>query len=125
MKRPPNRDELTMTSEAIARDWVIRIERRESDRSGLPLSDARKVAARKAGIAPGTLENLRKGRVKRVAVSVFERLRTAVIRDLQNEIVRCTHELEMARQCGLDPRSSDVAALEAAICAAERLIGGK
>lgn len=91
--------------------------------TGQPLTAVRRVLARKLAVAPGTLENLRNGRAKRVTTYVFERLRAAVIRDLQQEIARCTHELEIARQAGLDPRSSDMAALETAVQKANELMG--
>ena len=123
MKHHKIRDEMTMASEAIARTWALSIEDRERYRTGLSLPDARKAVARRIGVAPGTLENLRKGRVKRVALHVYQRLRAAVIRELQSEISRCTHELEMARQIGTDPRSADMAALETAMARAKELMG--
>lgn len=120
MNRPTARDELTYV-ETFARDWARQIEDREAGSSGVPVSTARKSIARRIGIAPGTLENLRKGRVKRVTASVYERLHTAVIRELQREIERCTHEIQIARQAGLDPRGADFSALEAAMAKARKM----
>jgi len=122
MNRPSARDELTY-AETMARDWARRIEDRESARSGHSVATARKAVARKIGVAPGTLENLRKGRVKRITAFVYERLRAAVIRELEQEIKRAGHELEVARQCGLDPRSADMAALETAMAQVKELMG--
>lgn len=80
-----------------AQEWARSLEDRERARSSLPLQGARKIVARHLGVSPGTLENLRRGRIKDVRAGLLERLRTAVVRELETEIGRLNHELEMAR----------------------------
>lgn len=112
----------TVAFENTAREWARALETREAGRSGIPVRMARKTIARKIGVAPGTLENLANGRMKRLSAWCFERLRGAVVAELQQEIGRCQHELEIARQCGLDPRSAEISALANAVITAKTLI---
>ena len=97
-----------MTSAAYldrARVWTRALEDGEASRSGTKVSEARLVIARQTSIAPGTLENIRKGRLKTIAVDVYDRLRASVIRKLESELQHVQHELQVARQTGVDPRS--------------------
>lgn len=81
----------------------------------LPL--ARKKIAVGLGVAPGTLENVRRGRVKenRGFKGLCADLRAFVARELEAEIGRLRHELEMVSQ---SPGDVDPTAL----CAAESLV---
>lgn len=107
-----------------ARAWGRALEDREAVRSSVPIADARKRVARRTGISPGTLENLRNGRLKAIGAHVFERIREAVVADLNAEMARLEHELAMARTSGLDARDDDFAAAAAALEKARALIGG-
>lgn len=92
-----------------AKNWTRTLEDHEALRSGVKVKEARTIVARKVGIAPGTLENLRNGRVKAIAAHIYDRLRAAVIGDLETELRRLTHELQILRQTGVDPRDSEMA----------------
>lgn len=105
--------------------WVESLEKREAARSGQPVREARVRLANRIGVMPGTLENIRRKRVKEARVGVFEKVRRAFIRSLEDEIAALTHELQMARQCGVDPREDEVARIEAAIAQALTLIADK
>ena len=113
----------TATFDAVARNWARDLEDRERIRSGVPLPVARKSVARRVGIPAGTLETLRNGRRKGLSAWLFARLQSAVIAEMNREISRCAHELEIARQAGLDPRSDEMAALEAAVSRAKVMLG--
>lgn len=119
---PRNTQMQTTTLDCKARDWARALEEREAVRAG-SIPEARRSLARRLGLAIGTFDGIRRQRTKSISLAVFERLRAAVIRDLQNEIARCSHELEIARQAGLDPRLSDMAALETAVQKANELMG--
>lgn len=108
--------------EETARNWAAELESRESKRSGVSIRDARKIVARRMSVAPGTLENIRNRRTKGVRAGVFERIRAAFMRELEAEMMRLRHELEMARQCGLDARESEVCAAETELAALHALI---
>lgn len=104
---------LNMSSSAAAtvddaRRWAKFLEDREAARTGLPVQDARPAVARRVGAAPGTLQNLRKNRLKSIAAHVYGGLRAWVIRELEAEKAALEHELQILRQQGLDPREVQV-----------------
>lgn len=89
--------------ETMARDWVGELERRECERSGRNLPDARRELARKLSMAPGTLENIRRGRMKGLRVWVFEALRNAYLRELDRQEAALRHEREITVAMGISP----------------------
>jgi transposase-like protein len=95
---------------------AARIEKIERDR-GLSAADARSAAARRAGVSPGTLEKLSKGRLKAVAMHVYARLRAALVSALDEEKKRLEHELAIARHA---PLGADLAALRQAEAALQQ-----
>lgn len=105
-----------------AQKWARRLEDGETRRSGAPLPAAREAVARRLGVTPGTLENLRNGRIKQVAAFVFERLRAVVETEIAAEINALEHELQVARATGLDPRSVEMAEVETALAKAREIL---
>jgi ribosomal protein S14 len=83
---------------------------------------AQRALARRLGISRYTLRNLASGGLKRVCVDLYARLKAEQIRRLSASLVRASHELEMARAIGLDPRSPEFRALEAAAQAARKVM---
>ena len=105
--------------EAMAREWTVDAVRRESARvqqHGSP-KVWRRVAVR-LGLASGTVEGIARGRTKDLTLTVFERVRSGVIRELEAEIARLHAQLATARAAGLDHRSAAVSRAEAAVAAA-------
>lgn len=84
---------------------------------------ARRNVARALGVAPGTIENLQRGRLKRVAGWLRDALRARVIRELEAELVRLNHELAVLKQTGVDPRSDADTAVRADISAVLEVLG--
>lgn len=124
MRIPP--EGTTMNSAAYverAQDWARALEDREAARSGVRLSDAREAVARRVVIPAGTLENLRKGRLKAIAVHIYDRLRAGLIRELEAEVRRLEHELQILRATGADPRRDEIAAVVASLARAREAIG--
>ena len=107
---------------ARAKTWGRSLEEREMRRAGVDQDLAREAVARRVGCAPGTLENLRNGRLKTIASHVYAGLRAAVISEMEAEIARLSHEVHLARQAGLDAHDVDFAATEAALERARALI---
>ena len=106
-----------------ARGWSRYLEDLEARRTGSTVDAVRPAIARRLGVSPGSLEGLRKGRVKLVAAHLFDRLRAAVIRELQHEIRGLEHELSTLRTGGTrldDPEIQEVVALLSAAKAALR-----
>jgi hypothetical protein len=98
--------------------WTRRLVRLEADRSSVPLPVARKAVARRAGIPPGAVEHIERGRAKRVGRRVYEALRGLVLRELEREITALEYELAKARQCGVDAREEQICAVDTHIARA-------
>ena len=86
-----------------ATGWARLLEDREAARSGRSVRAARKAVSRRLAMPEGTLENLRKNRLKAIAAHWYDRLRTGVIAELEAELRHVQEELTIARQTGMDP----------------------
>lgn len=106
------------------RRWARRLEEREATRSSTPLPIARTAVARRVGVAAGTLESIRRGRLKGVRTWIADRIKMAFVRELEAEIAALSHELDLLRQGGVDPRSDQIGEVEAHLAAARRLLRG-
>jgi len=104
----------------LARD----LERRERSRAG-SVDAARTALARRAGVSPSTWRNLALGRLKRLDAFVRDRLQAMLVRELEAEIARLTHELEIARQGGDHLASQHVSEIEAHLAAARTILRGE
>lgn len=86
---------------------------------------ARQSLAHKLRVGVGTVENLVRGRVKRVDAAIRDRLQALLVRELETEIARLTHELEIARQSGAHLASHQICEVETHLARArEALTGG-
>jgi len=115
-----SKDTSSMTTAAYderARGWVTRLERAEKARTGCDLDEARETVASRLGVLPGSLENLRRGRTKGIRGWIYERLRAAMIVQLQHEIAAQKHELEMLIQGGSRPDSGEIQEVLAGLAA--------
>lgn len=118
-KRPYSEADLSPESIAQqARDWAVELE----ERTGLKLPDARETVARRLGIAPGTLERLRKRRLKNPGAYLYWKLKAAIINELQAEAIRLAHEAHILAATGVDPRSDEAAAVVASLSAVHRAL---
>lgn len=95
---------------------------REQDRSGTDREAATCAVARRARLSVGTVGNVIRRRVKDVAASVRDRLVSAAIADITNEITRLEHDRQMLVQMGACPRSDDMDALDGALATARAAI---
>lgn len=121
--------EVTIMTAAVytdrARAWTRLLERAVAEKHGVAERDARTFVARKTGIAPGTLENIRNGRIKAIAVHVFDALRGAVEGELTREIARLEHELQMLRQSNADYRDDQISEVQAYLAKDRQSLEGK
>lgn len=99
-----------------------RYEDREASRRGLNLLDVRPIIARALGVSTGTLENLKRKRLKR-ADYLKDMISSAFIRSLEAEIARINHEIELLRQGGAQPDSAEILEAETLLKRARELIG--
>lgn len=107
-----------------ARALARNLEQRERGRVG-GIEAARASLARQAGIAPSTWRNLTLGRLKRLDAWLRDRLQGMLVRELEAEIARLSHELEAARQCGDHLASQHVSEIEAHLSAARSILNGE
>lgn len=82
------------------RSCVQEVVRRQAVRSG-SVPNARKALAHRHKLAPGTWERAANGTHKRTDLALVR----AVIAELQGELVRLEHDLQMLRQMGAEPAS--------------------
>lgn len=103
--------------------WARELEDREIARSGVPRPDARKAVARRVGMAPTTLENLWRGRLKGLRTWAAEKLAAAFVRELENEIARLSSLLVVARVRAAGAAADHIGEAEAALAAARDALG--
>jgi hypothetical protein len=108
-----SRNEDEMSADTMTRHWVEKLEKTEAARTGVPVVVARRAVARRLGVAPGTIENLRRGRTKGVRAWIAERVANAVIREIEAELRGLNHELQCARQCGARAGESQIHEIQA------------
>jgi hypothetical protein len=85
---------------------------------------AREHVARVVGVAPGTIENLDRGRLKRSPGGwLRDALKARVLRGLEGELLRLRHEQHCLLQTGADPRSGEMAEVEAGIASVLSALG--
>jgi hypothetical protein len=104
-----------------ARRLVRQLEDREAARVG-QAGLARVRVAHRLGVSPGSLERLRRGRLKTVGARVRDRLKAAVVKELQDEIHKLEHELEMVRLRGRPIAADEMAQAQKLLDQAKRLI---
>lgn len=125
-KRPVEHERMSALAYSNDTREIARLlEDREAERVGtLPI--ARRTLARRIGCAPGTLETLRKGRLKRIERWLHDKMEALLIGEIEAEIRRLTLELEAYRRTRGDAAgASEMARLVAAIENAKRLIAGE
>lgn len=108
-----------MTAAALAKS----LERRERMRVS-SIEQARQRVADKLRVGVGTFENIVRGRVKRIDAAVRDRLQALLVRELEGEIARLTHELQVARQGGYHPCSEQICEIETHLEKARALLNG-
>lgn len=107
---------------STAHRFTSAIEQAEARRLGLSEVKARPSVARRIGASPGTLENIRRLRIKSIPSWLMARIRTEFVAVLQAEITRLEHEICIARQIGTDHHDDVLAAAETQVASAKSLL---
>jgi hypothetical protein len=81
--------------------------------------------AKRLRASPGTLENLRRLRLKTVPSWLMDRLRAELVAVLSNEVRKLEHEIHIHRQIGSRHSDDDLRAAEAQIAAAKKILGSE
>lgn len=105
-------------AQCLARILVEQEARRRGSKS-----NAHAYVARTVGASPGTIENLLRGRLKRISGWLRDALRGRVVRELEAEVVRLQHEIAVLKQAGVDPRSNEMSAARADLSAVLAALG--
>jgi len=100
------------------------LERIERGRTGT-LDLARPRIADKLGVTTGTLETLRRGRLKNIGGWLRDRIASLLMREIGAEITRLRNELDLAFQSGSDPRWHNLAQIKADLAALEALMASR
>lgn len=112
-----SRDVLSMSVAA----FVERLERMERER-GVDRPTARQIIARKIGVAPGTIENIARGRKKSVTGWVEAKIKEVVAYAIQQEMRALEAELALVRASGIELHDDEVAAVDAALAQARAIV---
>jgi hypothetical protein len=115
---------MTVATIEQAREVARSLERRERGRAG-NLDAARASLARRVGVSPSTWRNLALGRLKRLDAWLRDSLQHLLIRELELEIARLEHELEIARRSGAHLASHDVSEIETHLARARAILEPK
>jgi hypothetical protein len=114
---------MTVATMEQAREIARELERRERVR-GTSAEGARSALARRIGVSASTWRNLTLGRLKRLDAWLRDRLQGLLVRELEAEIARLTHELETARRCGHHLASQHISEIETHLAAARSILSG-
>lgn len=108
------------SASVIASSLVQREETRSRSRM-----NAYYAVAGKLGMSASWVRRLVSGGIKKIDADLKQRLDDLLIRELEAEIARLTHDLEMARQGGAHPASRHVGEIESLLAQARALMEGK
>ena len=112
-------DGVTMMAASVARRLIAE----ERLVRGVKRPEARAIIAREAGLAPGSLENLERGRLKYVD-RIAPSLHALLVRKIKQRISSLQHELFLAEQAGR-VAPVDLERAEAALDEAQKALGAR
>lgn len=115
---------MSLATDADAKRWAQSMQDQERVRSGASIPQARRIIARRIGIAPGTLENLDRGRGKGLRGWIRDQIRAAFCREIEAEIARLSHVLAVARLSDSGASPAAIREAETSIANARSLIEG-
>ncbi len=116
---------ITDTNAPTAIAMAQKLYRKELERHPNDAEGARLALGEKLRAGTGTVRNLIRGRVKRLDETIRDRLRALVMREMESEIARLTHELEMLKQCGHHLASHEICEVETLLLRAKAIMRGE
>lgn len=122
--RPKGMEKMSIaeTIETRTRDWLAFAEASEARLLGVRRGEARTLLAARMQEAPGTLENLFRGRLKGVPAALYEKGRREYIRALEREIGKLENELVIARAGHSDADLIDAGEIETHLSALRAIV---
>ncbi|MCO5092643.1 hypothetical protein [Bosea sp. (in: a-proteobacteria)] len=113
-----SQSELSEMGLAVVAQFSKRLVARDQDRLGGCAETATARVARRLRAAPGTFTNIIRQRVKKVSADLRDRIVSAALADIQQEIERLEHEKRLLEAMGFGPSCDDYRAAEAALATA-------
>lgn len=122
--RPKGMEKMSIAErfEICARNWLGFVEMSEAEMLGVPREEARPLLAARMQEAPGTLENLFRGRLKGIRVTLYEKARREFIRAVEREIGKLENELVIARAGHSDADLIDSGEIETHLVALRAIV---
>ena len=107
IRHPEGQDVSAQSDVAIAEDWVEILETVEARRLGVTRAEARPKVARDLRVPEGKLYSLARRRLKDISNRMLRRIGEGLIRELQAELARVEHDLQIRTQIGARPDSGE------------------
>ena len=122
--RPEGMDKMSIVEgfESRARNWLDFAEASEAKLLGVTRDEARPLLAARMQEAPGTLENLFRGRLKGIRVKLYEKARREYSRAAEREIGKLENDLAIARAGHSDADFIDACEIEAHLTALRAIV---
>ena len=111
IRHPEGQDVSAQSDVAIAEDWVEILETVEARRLGVTRAEARPKVARSIGVPEGKLYSLARRRLKDISNRMLRRIGDGLVRELQAELARVEHDLQIRTQIGDRPDSGEALSL--------------
>jgi hypothetical protein len=105
--RPGGEDKMSMFDQAVRSD-LVRLEQIRAQRLNASKAHARASLSRETRLPLGTMENIRKNRLKGVRVWVATAIRGALLRELEREMQRLQHEYQILVASGAGHRDCEM-----------------
>lgn len=110
-RHPEGQEVSALMDVEIAEDWVDILETVAARRAGLSRAEARPALARRIGVPQGKLYSLARRRLKDVSNRLLNKIGNGLIAELQAELARVEHDLQIRTQIGDRPDSGEVLSL--------------
>lgn len=115
-------DKMSAFDEAVAHDLSL-LEEIKLRQHGTRRR-ARAVIARETKVSPGTFFNIRQKRSKGIRGWVGHVVKALLLKELEGELKRLSHERDLILQCGVDPRSDEMSAVVADLAKVRTVMEG-
>lgn len=110
-----SQSELSEMGLAVVAQFSKRLVLRDQTRLGGCVEDATLRVARRLKVAAGTFGNIIRQRVKKVSADLRDRIVTAALADIEQEIERLEHDKRLLEAMGFGPSCDDYRAAEDAL----------
>ena len=108
-----------------ATNWAEFLEDSATRRSGSSFEKVRSNLAFSIGVPPSIFRELKLGRRKTIEVTIYERIRTAVVKELRSEMQKFEAMLSDAMESGVDCNQDEIQEAQQLLEKARSLLTGE